>query len=240
MTIRIGTSGWVYNHWRGIFYPRDLSQRDWFAYYAREFNTVEINNAFYRLPSDAAVDTWREQAPPGFLYVVKASRFLTHMKKLKDPEEPLRTFFARVRRLDKTLGPVLYQLPPNWQVNLSRLEHFLAVLPKGYTHVVEFRDESWLIDDVFRLMERYHVAHCIHDMYPLKIPMRITAPLVYFRFHGDVTHGGDYPVATLKTWAKRIANWRGEKRDVFVCFNNDINGYALKNATMLKRLLGGS
>jgi len=237
MTIHIGTSGWVYNHWRGIYYPQDLSQRAWFAYYARDFDTVEINNSFYRLPSEAAFDAWHEQAPPGFLYAVKASRFITHMKKLKDPEEPLRTFLERAGRLGETLGPVLYQLPPNWQVNLPRLEHFLSILPKGQAHVIEFRDESWLIEDVFRLMERYRVAHCIHDMPPLNIPLRTTASPVYIRFHGDVAHGGDYSHAALETWARRIAEWRNQKLDIFVYFNNDVGGYALKNVKTLKQLL---
>ena len=129
MTVRIGTSGWVYDHWRGIFYPEDLRQADWLGYYAREFDTVEINNTFYRLPGEAAFDRWREQVPPGFLYAVKASRFLTHLKKLKEPEEPLQSFFERAGRLGETLGPVFYQLPPHWRVNLPRFEHFLAALP---------------------------------------------------------------------------------------------------------------
>ena len=159
------------------------------------------------------------------------------MKKLKDPEEPLRTFLERAGRLGETLGPVLYQLPPNWQVNLPRLEYFLSILPKGQAHVIEFRDKSWLIEDVFRLMERYYVAHCIHDMPPLNIPLRITASSVYIRFHGDVAHGGDYSQAALETWAKRIAEWRSQKLDVFVYFNNDIGGYALKNAKTLNQLL---
>jgi uncharacterized protein YecE (DUF72 family) len=237
MTIRVGTSGWVYTHWRGLFYPKDLPQRDWFAHYAREFDTVEINNSFYRLPSAAAFDAWREQAPAGFVYAVKASRFLTHLKKLKDPEGPLHRFFERASGLGRTLGPVLYQLPPHWQVNLPRFEHFLAVLPKGYIHVVEFRDESWLIEEVFQLMAGYHVAHCIHDMHPLNVPIRITAPPVYIRFHGDPVHGGDYPRATLQTWAGRIDEWSSQKLDVFVYFNNDIGGYALKDAITLRKLL---
>jgi uncharacterized protein YecE (DUF72 family) len=236
---RIGTSGWVYKHWCGVYYPKNLRQADWFAYYARQFDTVEINNSFYRLPSTDAFEAWRKQAPPAFLYAVKASRFLTHLKKLKDPEEPLRKFFERASRLGKTLGPVLYQLPPNWQVNLPRFEYFLSILPKGYLHVVEFRDASWLIEDVFRVMEHYHVAHCIHDMYPLQVPTRITARQVYIRFHGDSAHGGDYPLAALKTWAKRIAEWCRERLQVFVYFNNDIGGYALENAMTLKRLLAG-
>ena len=240
MRVRIGTSGWVYQHWRGIFYPDDLRQSDWFAYYARSFDTVEINNSFYRLPSVAAFTAWRQQAPSSFVYAVKASRFLTHMKKLRDPEEPLERFFERARCLGPTLGPVLYQLPPRWQVNLSRFETFLAALPHGYSHVVEFRDASWLIDPVFRLMERFGVAHCIHDMQPLKIPARVTAALVYLRLHGDPAHGGDYQEPTLETWAQQIVDWCGQGLKVFVYFNNDIHGYALEDARTLRKMLNGA
>lgn len=238
MSIRIGTSGWVYNHWRGIFYPPELPQPAWFARYAADFDTVEINNSFYRLPSAETFAGWREQAPPGFLYAVKASRFLTHLKKLKDPEEPLERFFERASGLGKTLGPVLYQLPPRWRVNLERFESFLAALPKGHRHVVEFRDASWLIDEVFRLMERYRVGHCIHDLGPLNVPIRITAPLVYLRFHGGPSHNGDYPRAELEAWARRIQSWHREGLKVFVYFNNDLGGYAIKNALTLKHILG--
>lgn len=237
MAVRIGTSGWVYRHWRGIFYPKHLSQADWFAYYAREFDTVEINNSFYRLPNEAAFDAWRAQAPPGFLYAVKASRFLTHLKKLKDPEEPLQTFFARAGRLAETLGPVLYQLPPHWRLNLPRFEGFLRALPREYSHAVEFRDESWLVEEVFRLMERHGVAHCLHDMPPLQVPLRVTAPLVYIRFHGDPAHGGRYQQKTLETWARRIEDWRRQKMEVYVYFNNDWGGYAVADARALKGLL---
>jgi uncharacterized protein YecE (DUF72 family) len=237
MRVQIGTSGWVYQHWRGIFYPDHLRQSDWFAYYAQLFDTVEINNSFYRLPSVAAFAAWRLQAPPDFVYAVKASRFLTHMKKLRDPGEPLERFFERVRYLGPTLGPVLYQLPPHWQVNLSRFEAFLAALPQGYAHVVEFRDASWLIEAVFRLMERYGVAHCIHDMQPLKIPARVTAAPVYVRLHGDQAHGGDYQEAALEAWARQISEWRRQRLDVFVYFNNDIGGYALEDARTLRKML---
>ncbi len=148
MAVRIGTSGWVYKHWREVFYPPDLPARAWFTFYAREFHTVEINNSFYRLPSPEMFDAWRNQAPPGFLYAVKASRYITHMKKLKDPKEPLHEFITRAQHLGHTLGPILYQLPPHWRVNLERLEQFLALLPAGYRHVIEFRDASWLIEPV--------------------------------------------------------------------------------------------
>ncbi len=237
MSVRIGTSGWVYNHWRGAFYPKELPQTQWFSFYSREFNTVEINNSFYRLPTVEMFQAWQRQAPPGFLYAVKASRYFTHMKKLKDPEEPLQRFFERAHHLGSTLGPVLYQLPPRWKVNLPRFEHFLSVLPKGYQPVVEFREASWLIDDVFRLMEQYDVAHCIHDMQPLEIPIRVTASPVYIRFHGDTKHGSNYDDKTLATWAGRIADWQTQNLPVFAYFNNDVGGYALKNAAALKHLV---
>jgi uncharacterized protein YecE (DUF72 family) len=243
LTVRIGTSGWVYDHWRGLFYPRDLPQSGWLRHYAREFDTVEINYSFYRLPSEDSFDRWRKQAPPGFLYAVKASRYLTHLKKLIDPEEPLATFLGRANRLCHTLGTVLYQLPPRWRANLPRFEHFLAALPREHPqssrtcHAVEFRDPSWLVEDVFQLMERHGVAHCIHDMRPLQVPMRVTGPQVYVRFHGDPAHGGDYQQAALEAWARRIGDWQSEGLDVFVYFNNDVGGYALQNAGTLKGLL---
>jgi uncharacterized protein YecE (DUF72 family) len=181
--------------------------------------------------------SFRPAQPPGFLYAVKASRFLTHLKKLKDPEEPLQRFFERAGRLGEALGPILYQLPPRWHANLPRFEHFLTALPNGYIHVVEFRDASWLIEDVFQLMERYHIAHCIHDMRLLQVPLRVTAPPVYVRFRGDVAHGGDYQEAELEAWARHIGGWRSQGLDIFAYFNNDVAGYALKNARALKRLL---
>ena len=241
MSVRIGTSGWVYQHWRGLFYPHDLPQPEWFAHYAHQFDTVEVNNSFYRLPSEAAFDAWRKQAPPGFLYAVKASRYLTHMKKLKDPEEPLKLFFGRADRLGATLGPVLYQLPPRWRLDLPRFEHFLAALPPGHRHVVEFRETSWLTEPAFALLERHGVAHCLHDMRPLQVPLRVTAPLVYVRFHGDPTHPaylGNYDLPTLEDWAARIADWHGQGLDVYVYFNNDNRGYAIENARTLRGLLG--
>ena len=237
MTVHIGTSGWVYRHWRRIFYPKELHQDDWFAYYASLFDTVEINYSFYRLPSADAFTAWRERAPSGFIFAVKASRFLTHLKKLKDPEAAIHNLFERASLLGEHLGPVLYQLPPNWQVNLERFERFLVALPKGYTHVVELRDESWLIEEVFRLMERYRVTLCIHDLHSIRIPIRVTAPTVYIRFHGDAHHAGDYSDATLETWAERIRAWHREGFDAFVYFNNDVGGYAPKNAMTLKTLL---
>ncbi|MGE5139457.1 MAG: DUF72 domain-containing protein [Rudaea sp.] len=236
--LRIGTSGWVYNHWREIFYPKGLPQRAWFAHYATVFDTVEINNSFYRLPTDATFEKWRRQAPPGFVYSVKASRYLTHIRRLKEPEEPLKTFIDAAAHLGPTLGPLLYQLPPRWGVDLPRLERFLSILPPGYLHVVEFRDPSWLIEAVFALLERYGVAHCLHDSRGLPVPRRVTAQTVYIRFHGDRTNGGDYTDAHLQEWAADIERWRDAGHDVFAYFNNDPHGWAIKNANTLKAMLG--
>ncbi len=201
---------------------------------------MEINNSFYRLPSEAAFDAWREQAPPGFVYAVKASRFLTHFKKLKDPEEPLRLFLERAERLGPILGPVLYQLPPRWKLNLPRLEAFLDLLPAGRTHVLEFRDPSWEVEPVFAALERRGVAHCLHDMRGTDVPLRTTARTAYLRFHGASSQGGDYPRHELEHWGQRIRDWhaQGGGRNVYVYFNNDWEGFALRNAWTLMEICG--
>ena len=146
-TIRIGCSGWNYRHWRGPFYPSELPTKGWFAFYARTFDTVEINASFYRMPKPETFARWRDQAPQGFRYAVKAHRFITHMKKLKDAEAPLALFIERARSLEERLGPILYQLPPRWKCNRERLELFLALLPRDLTHVFEFRDTSWMTEE---------------------------------------------------------------------------------------------
>jgi uncharacterized protein YecE (DUF72 family) len=235
--VRIGTSGWVYKHWRGDFYPADLRQKDWFGYYVGRFDTVEVNNSFYRLPGDAAFGAWARQAPAGFVYALKASRFITHLKRLKDPEEPTNLFFERAQVLGPALGPVLFQLPPHWNPDLPRLEHFLSVLPKGPPCVLEFRDPAWLVEPVFQLMERYHVSHCIHDLGSLEVPRRVTADPVYLRFHGPQRYSGNYPRDVLQDWARQIRSWTDQGLDVFAYFNNDIGGWAPRNAQELKEMV---
>ncbi len=236
-TVRIGTSGWVYPHWRGIFYPQELRQKDWFAHYSRQFDTVEINNTFYRLPTPAVFEKWRAQAPPGFVYSVKANRFLTHVKKLLDPEQPLQAFFEGAINLKETCGPILYQLPPGWAPGIPRFKRFLEALPEGFSHVFEFRDARWLTENVFRLMEQRGVSHCIHDRYGLNVPHRITASPVYIRLHGDPAPGGDYTTDALDIWAARIRAWRDQSLNVFLYFNNDFGGYAIKNAVSIRKIL---
>jgi len=160
---RIGCSGWIYRHWRGLFYPERLPAKDWFAFYAAQFDTVEINNSFYRLPRSGAFDAWRAQAPAGFAYAVKANRFITQAKKLKECEEPLDRMLPLVRRLGPTLGPILYQLPPRLRVNLDRLERFLALLPRDLAHVFEFRDPSWYGEATLALLDRFGAGFVVHD-----------------------------------------------------------------------------
>jgi len=231
--IRIGCSGWQYKHWRGDFYPAELPAHQWLEYYAERFDTVEINNTFYRLPEAPTFAAWGRRVPRGFLYAVKASRFLTHMKKLKDPDEPLHRFFSRARSLKASFGPVLFQLPPRWPVNLERLETFLRALPRGRRQAIEFRDPSWYSDDVFALLERYRVALCLHDMKGSTITTAV-GPFVYMRFHGPQKYSGGYRDDTLERWAEWIAGKAREGQPVYAYFNNDVGGHAPKDAARLR------
>jgi uncharacterized protein YecE (DUF72 family) len=239
--LRIGTSGWVYPHWRGVFYPKTLPARKWFDHYAQHFDTVEINNAFYRLPSERTVRLWAEQVPRGFLYAVKASRYLTHRKKLKDPREPLETILGRTRLLREHLGPILYQLPPRWRCNPERLRDFLRELPADLTHVFEFRDPSWYTDEIRDLLVKAKAGFCIHDMRGSVSPDWLTARVIYIRFHGptESAYSGSYSPEQLRSWASRIRGYLKSGHDVFVYFNNDGQGHAVANARDLRTLLAG-
>jgi uncharacterized protein YecE (DUF72 family) len=238
--VRVGCSGWQYNHWRGDFYPAELPQSRWFAHYALTFDTVEINNSFYRLPPAETFAKWREQAPKHFLYAVKASRFLTHMKKLKDPEDPLFRFFSNARQLGPRLGPILYQLPPRFPLNLERFEIFLRALPRGYRHTVEFRDTSWYDERAYALMRRHKVALCLHDMEGSATERIMVGPFVYVRFHhGTKKYGGRYSDARLDTWADWLAERAREGLEVFAYFNNDTGGHAPRDAVRLRERIAG-
>jgi uncharacterized protein YecE (DUF72 family) len=238
--VRVGTSGWIYKHWRGFVYPPDLPMKDWFAFYARLFDTVEVNNSFYRLPSERTFRASAAQAPPGFLFAVKASRYLTHLKKLKDPEQPLENILSRARLLGPHLGPVLYQLPPNWRCDRERLRHFLQLLPFDITHVMEFRDPSWYTEAVRDLLTEYGVGFCIHDLRGVASPEWVTAPAVYIRFHGPTAraYAGGYSPSHLRRWARKIEGYRQAGHDVYAYFNNDEAGHAVFDAQTLRALLG--
>jgi uncharacterized protein YecE (DUF72 family) len=236
--VRVGCSGWQYKHWRGTFYPASLPQSRWFDHYASVFDTVEVNNSFYRLPERATFAAWARRAPSGFEFAVKASRFLTHMKKLKDPEEPLERLFARMRALGTHLGPVLYQLPPGWKADPERFRYFLAALPREVRHAVEFREPSWYEPGILELMERYRVALCLHDMRGSAPERERVGPFVYVRFHGATSkYGGSYTDERLRGWAHWLHGQRGDGCDVYAYFNNDVGGHAPRNAITLRRML---
>jgi uncharacterized protein YecE (DUF72 family) len=234
---RIGCSGWQYRHWRGEFYPADLPQSRWLAYYASHFDTVEINNTFYRLPERSTFAEWRRLAPTGFLYAVKASRFLTHMKKLKNPDEPIERLFSRARALGRSFGPMLYQLPPHWKIDLPRLKTFLKRLPSRRRHAIEFRDPSWYTDEVFASLEHHGVALCLHDMAGSATEPIVTGPFVYIRFHGPTKYAGRYGDRVLDKWTAWLANQLREGRPVFAYFNNDAGGHAPRDAMRLRNAL---
>ena len=235
----IGTSGWHYDHWRGVFYPEGLAKSKWLDFYARYFSTVELNNSFYHLPSENAFLTWRDSASPDFIFAVKVSRFITHIKKLRNVAEPLQNFLARVKLLEQKLGPLLYQLPPNMKRNDELLESFLSILPSGLQHVFEFRNESWLEEDIFELLHRYNVGFCVFDMPGLTTPLVATADFAYIRFHGSTwMYGGCYSEEELERWAGRIAELSRDLKATYIYFNNDAEGFAVRNARTLAQMLG--
>lgn len=235
---RIGTSGYDYAHWRGVFYPKGLPKRGWFEHFAAHFDTVEVNNTFYRLPGPDVFDAWREQAPPDFLFALKFSSYATHRKRLREPAEPIARFIHRAQRLGAHLGPILVQLPPRWHVDLVRLRGFVERLPRELRWAVEFRDPSWLCEEVFELLERHGVALCVHDLLPAH-PRRMSADFLYLRFHGG-DYSGNYSCRFLAAEARRIRAVLGAGRDVFAYFNNDRDGHALHNALDLRRYVVGS
>jgi uncharacterized protein YecE (DUF72 family) len=233
--LRVGTSGWVYRHWRGLFYPTALPQKRWLEHYVRHFDTVEINNSFYHLPLESTFEVWREQAPAEFLYAVKYSRYGTHMKKLRDPESHLERFLSRAEKLGSHLGPILVQLPPHWEVDPGRLDAFLEAAPKQHRWAVEFREKSWLCDEVYAVLEQHAAALCIHDLIGYH-PWRTTSSWTYLRFHG-IHYSGSYTHERLQQSADTIRAWLDQGRDVYAYFNNDIGGHALHNAQELNALL---
>jgi uncharacterized protein YecE (DUF72 family) len=236
--VRIGCSGWIYKHWRGLFYPEGLPVKRWFEHYAAEFDTVEINNSFYRLPKPETFDSWREQAPPGFCYTVKANRYVTQAKKLKDPEETVPNIMAPIRHLGPTLGPVLYQLPPRFKLNLERLERFLELVPKDVTNVFEFRDSTWYDDRVFALLEQAGASFCAHDMPGLQSPRLAIGRAAYVRFHGgEGKYWGRYPDERLIDWADWMVAQAKAGCTVWAYFNNDIDAHAIHDARTLQAMV---
>ena len=233
-----GTSGWHYADWRDRVNPGGLAATGWLRYYAGHFNTVEVNNSFYRLPSEKALEGWREASPPGFVFAVKASRFITHVKRLKDASEAVDNFTRRVRILGDKSGPLLYQLPPDLRRDEIRLESFLQDLPPGFRHVFEFRNASWFAESVFRILHNHNADFCIFDMPELTTPLATTADFAYLRFHGSRgLYSSSYSDEELADWAGKIAGLARAVQAVYVYFNNDNAAFAVANARTLRRYL---
>lgn len=236
--IHIGTSGWHYAHWAGPFYPENLPSGEFLSFYTRHFKTVEINNTFYHLPSHEALQAWRDGTPKDFLFTCKGSRFITHMKKLKDPRQSIKRFFQAVEVLGKKLGPICFQLPPRWRINVERLEAFLAALPKKHRFAFEFRDESWFDQNVYKLLAKHNSAFCMYNLAGRWSPEVVTANYIYIRLHGpEGPYQGRYHKTVLRTWAKKCTNWSAEGKDVYCYFDNDEKGYAAHDALELKKIL---
>jgi uncharacterized protein YecE (DUF72 family) len=238
-SVFIGTSGWHYKHWKGTFYPERLAQKSWLSFYAQRFNSVELNATFYRLPPESAPAQWRDNTPAGFCFAAKGSRFLTHMKKLRDAQAGVEKFFERIQGLGDKLGPILFQLPPQWPVDQQRLESFFEVLPRRRRYAFEFRNPTWNTAPVYDLLAKRNAALCIFDLAGVQSPIEVTAEFTYIRLHGPGgKYQGSYDDRTMRTWAKRIQHW-GLKA-AYVYFDNDQAGYAPKNAARLREILDGA
>lgn len=237
----VGTSGWQYAHWKRVFYPEKLPQRLWLPYFAERFRTVEVNNTFYNLPPKSVFEHWRRTAPRDFVFALKMSRFLTHLKRLHDPEEPARRFLERARGLGAKMGPILIQLPPRFSLDVERLAGTLERFPPSVRVAVEFRDESWFTAETRALLERHRAALCLADSPRRKQPMWRTAAWGFVRFHeGKGAHAPGYERDVLRRWVERIAELWPAGDDVFVYFNNDAKGYAIRDAVTFAELAAAS
>jgi uncharacterized protein YecE (DUF72 family) len=238
--IWIGTSGWVYRHWMGIFYAKGMPSDAQLPFFARHFPTVEVNYSFYKLPEREVFEAWRRQTPPDYLFAVKASRYLTHMKKLKEPEEPLARLMERATGLEEKLGPILFQFPLAWRANLPRLEAFMEALAPyratGQRFAFEFRHQTWLTNQVHGLLERSDAALCLPVHPNLPLDPRVMTSWTYVRFHAGL-HGIGLGEDELRFWAARLDSYRRAGTTVYAYFNNDPGGHALRDGTRLAELL---
>ncbi|HHT9153154.1 MAG TPA: DUF72 domain-containing protein [Candidatus Hypogeohydataceae bacterium YC40] len=241
LTAFTGTSGFMYPHWgRGVFYPEHLPQRKWLEHYAEYFDTVELNVTFYRLPTAEAFKSWYKRSPRGFAFALKGSRFITHIKRLKDCQSPLKLYFERARLLKEKLSVVLWQLPPRYKKDAQRLRDFIKALKPytGYRHAFEFRDPSWLEEQIYELLKEADMAICEADWPCMPQDLPLTASFAYLRRHGPGgLYSGCYSKAFLKQDARRIKDWLDKGRSVYIYFNNDADGWAVRNAIELKEML---
>jgi uncharacterized protein YecE (DUF72 family) len=233
--ILIGTSGWQYDHWRGVLYPEGLPKRAWLQRFASVFPTVEVNNSFYQLPAAETFAKWREQTPAGFLFAVKASRYVTHIRRLRDAKDPVELFWSRVQALEEKRGPVLFQLPPRFKADTGLLQSFVDVLPRAMEAAFEFRDRSWETDEVRAILDRAGAALVLADRPGARVPQLVTGGWSYIRFHVGRPESSGYRREKLSRWADRIAVLPA--RRTYVYFNNDGEGAAVRDARTLTELL---
>jgi uncharacterized protein YecE (DUF72 family) len=240
MPVRIGTSGWTYDGWRGPFYPQDVPKRAWLSWYATQFDTTEINGSFYRTPSLEAVRAWRAQTPDDFVFAWKASKFITHWKRLSDKSDnSIALMVTRLKALGPKAGPVLFQLPARFTADRARLAAFLKMLPRRYAYAFEFRHASWYDEPIFALLRQHDISLCLSDHHDAPAPWEVTAKHVYVRGHGPGGRYRDnYPEQTLRAWARDIRKWRRQGRTVYVYFDNDQKSAAPQDAKRLTEILG--
>jgi uncharacterized protein YecE (DUF72 family) len=233
----IGTSGWSYSHWKENFYPKGLKSKDWLNYYSTTFSTVEVNSTFYRLPLLSTVQNWNSQVPKNFLFAVKASRYMTHQKRLKDCEDAWVSFSKVMKNLKSKIGPILFQLPPSFKMDKDRLIEFMSCLNDEHEYVFEFRNATWFIDEIYALLSKKKIALCITDLNGHLSPEEITAHFTYIRLHGPKkAYQGSYGISKLKLWKKKIEKW-ASKTSVYCYFDNDEKGFAIEDAKSLQDLL---
>ena len=235
--IYVGTSGWNYRHWRGVFYPPDIKDADMLRYISGRLPTVEINSSFYHLPRETSIARWRGTVPDNFIFSVKASRFITHIKRLVGTEEPVKTFLDLASGLGDRLGPVLFQLPPGLKPDITRLAVFVESLPRGYKYTFEFRHAGWHNEEVYGLLARHNIAFCVFDLDGKFSPVKNTADFAYLRLHGPAgAYAGKYDDRFLEEWAGTFLRWSDE-RCVYCYFDNDMWGYAVENALRMNEMV---
>lgn len=236
--IHIGTSGWSYAHWKENFYPEKMPANQWLNFYGETFSTVEINTTFYHIPSESTVERWYQVVPENFLFSVKASRYITHIKRLKDCKDSVKLFFSSIKKLQTKVGPILFQLPPSFKMDKERLENFIGLLNDKYIYTFEFRHESWYVNEIYDLLNKNKIALCITDLGGKLSPMEVTSNFTYLRLHGpQKAYQGSYGLPKLRLWKKRMNEWIDKKKSVYCYFDNDEKGFAIEDARTLQNLL---
>lgn len=235
--IYIGTSGWSYKHWIENFYPKELKPTEWLKHYANFFPTVEINSTFYHTPLLTTVKNWNATVPKNFTFSIKANRYITHRKRLHECEESLKIFYKSIKNLNSKTGPILFQLPPSFKMDLERLSAFIKLLDNKHLYTFEFRHSSWFTDEVYELLLKNQIALCITDLNGKLSPEVITSSFIYIRLHGPRhAYRGSYSLPELRSWKKKIEKWT-QQTSVYCYFDNDEKGFAIKDAKTLLELL---